>query len=259
MSVFNFDGEEYKKASRHQKEWGNKIIAGLELKGNESVLDLGSGDGTLTAELADRVPEGRVLGIDAAEGMIESATKLERKNLAFQLMDINELCFEDEFDLVFSNATLQWIKDHRALLKKVYRSLKSGGAVRFNFAGDGNCSSLIEVVGEVMRAGRFRDYFEDFYWPWYMPAIDEYAALAGAIGFKDLKVWGENADRYFSDVEEMTRWIDHPSIVPFLKYIEGEDKDLFRNEVVEKMVKATLQEDGTCFETFRRVNLWGRK
>ena len=90
MGIFEFDGEKYKKASRHQKEWGNSLIEGLELKGNESILDLGCGDGILTENLALLVPDGRVLGIDASAGMIETAEKCVRDNLQFVRMDIKD-------------------------------------------------------------------------------------------------------------------------------------------------------------------------
>ena len=108
-----FNGEEYKKASTHQKEWGNKIIAEFNLRGDEHILDLGCGDGVLTAELARLVPDGFVLGIDSSRGMIATARKLEAKNLSFRVEDINNLDFKNEFDLVFSNAALHWVKNHR--------------------------------------------------------------------------------------------------------------------------------------------------
>jgi ubiquinone/menaquinone biosynthesis C-methylase UbiE len=68
-----FNGEEYKNASLHQKEWGSQIISELQLKDNERILDLGCGDGALAARLAARVPQGPVLGIDAPKGMIDEA------------------------------------------------------------------------------------------------------------------------------------------------------------------------------------------
>lgn len=75
MSAYEFDGERYKKASRHQKEWGNDLIAQLHLAGNESVLDLGCGDGVLSGKISQIVPDGRVVGIDASKGMIHTAKK----------------------------------------------------------------------------------------------------------------------------------------------------------------------------------------
>ena len=77
MGNFEFDGQKYKKASAHQKEWGTRIISELCLTGEETILDLGCGDGVLTKQLADMVPRGKVLGIDASVGMIETAKELE--------------------------------------------------------------------------------------------------------------------------------------------------------------------------------------
>ena len=76
MATYEFSGEKYKKASRHQKEWGESLISKLKLGGDERILDLGCGDGALTEHLASLVPRGCVIGIDASEGMIETAKKL---------------------------------------------------------------------------------------------------------------------------------------------------------------------------------------
>lgn len=71
-----FDGEKYRSASKHQKEWGSRIISELKLDGDEHILDLGCGDGVLTEQLANLVPNGLVVGIDASQGMIDTAKKL---------------------------------------------------------------------------------------------------------------------------------------------------------------------------------------
>ena len=149
--TFEFDGEKYKKKSSHQKEWGNKIIAEFEFKGNEHILDLGCGDGILTAQLADMVSNGFVLGIDASQGMINAAIKNKKPNLEFRLLEINQMHFKEGFDLIFSNATLHWIKDHKKLLSNTYNALKVDGIVRFNFAANGNCSHFFKIIREVMK------------------------------------------------------------------------------------------------------------
>lgn len=257
---FEFDGETYKKASAHQKEWGQKIILEFNFRGDEHVIDLGSGDGILTAFLADLVPNGFVLGIDSSQGMIDSARELGKNNLQFKLLDINNLNYVAEFDLVFSNATLHWVKDHASLLNNVLRALKDDGRVRFNFAADGNCINLFNVIRDAMALEEFNHYFNNFEWPWYMPAMHQYQELVHKTPFREVRVWHENADRYFPDKNAMIGWIDQPSIVPFLKCITDEEKKkCFRDAVVQQMIDATLQNDGTCFETFRRINLYARK
>lgn len=254
-----FDGKKYAQASAHQKEWGTKLIAELDLQGTERVLDLGCGDGALTAQIADLVPRGEVVGIDASRGMIDAAKPKSRANLQFLLMDINKLDYAGQFDVVFSNATLHWIKDHRRLLWNVGRALAEGGRLRFNFAGDGNCSHFFSVVREAMAAEEFAGYFAALDWPWYMPSVEEYAALVDASGLAEGRVRGENADRYFADAEAIIRWIDQPSLVPFLAHVPDGARPRFREHVIKRMIEETQQDDGRCFETFRRIDVSARK
>ena len=258
--AFEFDGDKYREASSQQKAWGEGLISELDLRGDERILDLGCGDGRLTAELAECVPDGSVLGIDASEGMIETARKDHAAgNLQFEVRDIDDIDFESEFDVVFSNATLHWVQDHRRLLSGVCRSLKGRGVVRFQFAGDGNCSNLIEVVRAAMGRGEYADYFVGFEWPWYMPTVEEYRSLVDEAAFAEGRVWGQQGDKKFANAEEMVGWIDQPCLVPVLGCIAEKDKGCFRDAVVEAMIERPLQEDGTCFETFRRINVFARK
>jgi trans-aconitate methyltransferase len=259
METFEFDGEKYRKASTHQKEWGERLISELDLNGNESILDLGCGDGITTEKLAQLVPNGSVMGIDSSQGMIEAAKKLGKGNLKFIILNINEIDYKSQFDLIISNATLHWVKDHKTLLKNCHQALKENGRVRFNFAGDGNCQNFFKIIKEAMNNNRYRECFEKFEWPWYMPTLNEYKNLVSKTHFREVTVWEENADRCFPNPEAMIKWIEHPSIVPFLKHVTTEDKDSFRNFVVDRMVLETQQEDGKCFETFRRINLSAKK
>lgn len=254
-----FDGKKYAEASTHQQEWGARLIAELGLRGDERVLDLGCGDGTLTAHIADLLPNGAVIGIDASHGMIDAARQKQRKNLHFIIMDINDLTFDAEFDVVFSNAALHWVREHGTLLRKVRQGLRAGGVLRFNFGGDGNCSHFFRVVKEAMGLEAFSPYFATFQWPWYMPTVAEYASLVEGSGFNDARVWGENADRFFPDAQTMVKWIDQPSLVPFMACVADKDKDAFREFVVNKMIELTQGDDGRCFETFRRINVFAKK
>ena len=253
-----FDGERYKKASKHQKEWGSKMIADLHLDGDEHILDMGCGDGALTEKLAKLVPRGRVLGIDSSASMIRTAKILEKDNLEFRLMNIEHIDFKEEFDLIFSNATLHWIKGHRALLRRVFESLKTGGFIRFNFGCKGNCSNFIAVAQEIISNEPFKKYFQDFEWPWYMPDVSSYEILDCEPAFKDVIAWEENADRYFTE-EELIGWLDQPTLIPFMQRVDDCDKASFRELVIKKMLDRTRQPDGSYFETFRRINVIATK
>ncbi len=259
MGTFEFDGEKYKQASRHQTEWGHCLIEELSLEGNETILDLGCGDGGLTEQLALLVPDGQVLGIDASEGMIAAAQNRSQANLSFERMDINTIHFQNMFDVIFSNAALHWILDHKRLLRNAYEALKENGALLWDFAGDGNCACFFEVVRETIQSEIYSPYFSDFQWPWYMPAKEEYEQMMSAVGFTQYIVSEVNRDRFFSNADEMIRWIDQPSIVPFISVLPDEMKAQFREDIINLMLKRTLQADGTCFETFRRIHVKAEK
>ncbi len=256
---YEFKGKQYEKASSHQREWGKKLISDLSLIGNERILDLGCGDVTLTAHLAELVPQGFVLGIDASRGMLETAREKKKYNLAFKLLDINALNLSEKFDVIFSNAALHWIRNHHQLWSSVKNILSDRGIVRVNFAAEGTCSFFFKVLRRTMTRNEYRSSFKDFDWPWYMPSLEEYKKIISTVHFSEIKVWKENADRYFAHKEDLIKWIDQPGIVPFLHYIPKDKKERFRETVIRQMIEETLQEDGRCFETFRRINMYARK
>ena len=164
-----------------------------------------------------------------------------------------------DFDVIFSNAALHWVKNHEKLLKNSLAALKPNGLIKWNFAGDGNCSNFFDIVKSVMNENAYKEYFIHFEWPWYMPSKEEYEKLIAKTGFSNVHITHENADRYFADCDEMVRWIDQPSIVPFIKCLPDGQKENFRNTVIDRMIERTKQPDGRCFETFRRINIKARK
>ena len=259
MKTYEFDGEKYKIASTPQKEWGQSLISKISLQGNERILDLGCGDGYLTEQLALLAPNGKVLGIDASVGMIQTAKKICRDNLDFLHMDINELCFSNEFDIIFSNAALHWVKDHKRLLQNSHAALKPGGILLWDFGSDGNCSNFLAVIQKKIGEKKYIEFFKDFEMPWFMPSKSHYTELIADIGFSHFTITEVNRDRYFSTSDDMIKWIDQPAIVPFIERIPDTLKNSFREEVIEEMLERAQQPDGTCFETFRRLQVYAQK
>ncbi len=256
--LHEFDGERYREAASHQREWGERLIAALELQGDETVLDLGCGDGTVTTRLADRVPSGSVLGIDASAGMIKAALPLARPNLRFALQDIRTLDFRAEFDLIFSNSALHWLKDQPRLLAACHHALKDGGRLYCGFPGAGSAAGFIRAVRKIMAAPEYQKFFVDFEWPWYMPEAGEYEALLRQAGFREVSVRVRINDRSFS-AAQFTGFIDQPAIVPFLTPVAEADKKQFRDAVLRAALELTALGEGEYFEAFRRLEVLARK
>ena len=154
MPPYQWDARDYEKNSAQQRLWAHELIRKLELRGDETVLDVGCGDGKVTAEIAACVPAGRVVGIDLSGDMIFLAQARfpagDYSNLRFQQEDANRLPFEGEFDVVFSTATLHWLCDHRPALQGIARSLKPGGKILLQMGGKGNAAGIVAVIEELL-------------------------------------------------------------------------------------------------------------
>lgn len=182
-----WDADEYVRHSSAQVEWAKELLGKLALSGAESVLDIGCGDGRITASIARHLHRGRAVGIDNSREMIDRA-ELTRKesglaNLSFSLVDALELGTAGEFDVAFSNATLHWIHDHATLLANVYRALRPGGRILFQMGGKGNAADVVAVVDEVRAHERWRAFLEGIAFPYFFPDADEYKALVESASF----------------------------------------------------------------------------
>lgn len=257
--VESWDGRDYERHSPHQREWGNSLIGELRLRGDERILDLGCGDGSLTRKLADLVPRGSVLGIDAAPEMLEAARAKCGPNMRLQQLDINALAFEAEFDVVFSNASLHWVHDHAVLLRNIHRALRPGGIVRVQFGCDGNCPNLLACLRRQMAIPPFPEAFAGFRWPWYFPALPAYKDVLRRSAFAQWRAWIENKDQRFPSAEAIVGWIDNPCLIPFVQALPAGLRKRFRDGVVEAMLVRTRQPDGSHIEPFVRMNVRARK
>jgi len=124
-----WDGEKYDKNSSLQYKIGMQAVESFDLQGNEKVLDIGCGNGKITALCADKLKLGSLTAIDSSLSMIEFANRTygDRANVNFLLCDVTTMPFDQEFDFVYSIFCLHWVKDQEAAMVNIAKSLKSGG------------------------------------------------------------------------------------------------------------------------------------
>jgi trans-aconitate methyltransferase len=192
VHTYRWNATEYAKSSSIQQQWARELIGKLHLRGDEKLLDIGSGDGKVTAEIAGYLLKGSVLGIDSSEAMVKLAQGNylpERfSNMRFQLGDASRLTFDHEFDVVFSNATLHWILDHRPVLHGIYKSLNSGGKILLQMGGRGNAADVTAVFGTVMSSNQWRRYFQGFTFPYGFYDVEEYRPWLHEAGFQETRI-----------------------------------------------------------------------
>src|SRR5215831_10975888 len=169
---------DYAANSAQQQSWARELIARLGLRGDERVLDVGCGDGKVTAEIARALSQGSVTGIDASTQMIEFARNTfppnKVPNLNFQVMDARQIRFDCVYDLVFSNAALHWVSDHEAFLSGAAKCLRSGGRLMTSCGGQGNAQDIFVALRPEMRLKRWREFFRKMETPYFFYAPEDY-------------------------------------------------------------------------------------
>ncbi len=235
-----WDPELYSASSSPQKNWGLELLTKLRLKGNEKVLDIGCGDGKLSAETAGKLPEGSVLGIDLSEAMINFARRCYSPtnfpNLTFIQMDATYLNFTSEFDIAFSNAAIHWIKDHEPFLKSVWKSLKPGGKLLAQLGGRGNAAEILKVVDSMLQDEKWNPYFKDFTFPFSFYGPEEYARLLKNSRFSVKRLELRPKDMVLEGKNEFCAW--NTSILhPYTQQVPQSMRGNFINELVNIFVK----------------------
>src|SRR5262245_35197431 len=167
--------EQYARNARFVSDLGMPVVMLLEPRAGERILDVGCGDGPLTKKLVEIGCE--VVGVDASPAMIEAAKVL---GLDAHVMDGQALQFSHEFDAVFSNAALHWMKQPEAVIDGVWKALKTGGRFVDEFGGDGNNATVLLAL---VSALQHRDLDFHSLSPWYFPTVEDYRGKLEARGF----------------------------------------------------------------------------
>jgi trans-aconitate 2-methyltransferase len=190
-----WDAAEYARISGLQAAMAEEVLALLDLEGSERVLDVGCGDGKITAEIAARVPRGSVLGVDASQDMITFAAShfgpMARSNLRFEVADARLLPFRNEFNLVVSFNALHWIPDQDAALHSIRSAMMFDGRALLRLVPAGERKSLENVVEEIRLLPRWSAYFREFYDPYLHLTPKQYGDLAKKNGFLVLRIHTE--------------------------------------------------------------------
>ncbi len=230
-------------------KYGAEVIALLDPASGERILDIGCGTGHLTAQIAERGAE--VTGIDLSAEMIEQARRLY-PNIRFEIADGTSFSFDEEFDAVFSNAAIHWMKDQHALAASVNRALKPGGRFVAEFGGKGNLSRFHGAVRETL-AGRGYDA-ERLRESKYYPSIGEHASLLEQHGFR--VTYAKHFDRptpLDGGEAGLENWLN-VFVNNFLDAVATEDRAAVVEEIHARL-RHDFYRDGTWNADYRRIRI----
>ncbi|HKO39516.1 MAG TPA: methyltransferase domain-containing protein [Solirubrobacterales bacterium] len=186
-----WDAETYDAVSDPQFEWGMEVLERLELRGDEVAVDAGCGSGRVTAELAERLPGGRIVAVDGSEAMVEKAKERLGDRADYLVSDLVELELPEPCDLVFSTATFHWIQDHDRLFRQLRAALKPGGRLVAQCGGQGNVAAHGRAIATVAADPQFAQHLSEARGLWNFASPEETEPRLLSAGFAEARCWLE--------------------------------------------------------------------
>jgi trans-aconitate 2-methyltransferase len=203
------------------------LLALAKVKPGMSVIDLGCGTGELTRKLADALPESSVLGIDSSAEMLNDSKSFANHHLRFEQRSIEEQVeLEDKYDLVFSNAAIQWVEDHETLLHKIVMMIRPGGQLLIQMpAQNHNVSNrmLNELASQEPFAAALQGYVRNS----PVLRIDDYARILFQNRGRVMTVFEKIYPLILQDSNALFDWVSGTAMIPFLERLEGEMRESF--------------------------------
>jgi len=237
MAKYTWNGKGYARHSSAQFRWAQELIEKMGVDGSESLLDIGCGDGKITALLAQTLENGRAVGIDASDNMIGFAkatfSKKDYPNLSFKHMDASKLSFQNEFDLVFSNSALHWIKDHGPVLKGICRALRRNGRVFMSFGGKGNIDTIVPIIDQLVQEPEWAGYFQNLVLTWAFHDAQDYRSWVVDAGLTPIRVELVPKDMVHEDRAALEGWF-RTAWHPYMACLPEEKRDEFMGELVRR-------------------------
>jgi trans-aconitate methyltransferase len=234
-----WNAADYAANSVVQQTWARELIAKLKLHGNEHILDVGCGDGKVTAEMANAVPRGSVTGVDASSQMISFAKKTfpakRFTNLEFRVMDARKIKYDRQFDLIFSNAALHWVDDHQAILRGVASILKSGGRLIVSCGGKGNAQDVFVALRPEMRLKTWSKYFRKMPKPYFFYSPADYERWLPKFGFKINMLKLAPKDATYAGADGFAAWL-RTTWLPYVQRVPENLREEFIAAVTQRYV-----------------------
>ncbi|HML96343.1 MAG TPA: methyltransferase domain-containing protein [Thermodesulfobacteriota bacterium] len=224
-------------------------LSGLvEIREGMDVIDLGCGTGELTERLSDMLPGSRVLGIDSSPEMLGKAAPRVRPGLDFELLPVQDA--GGEWDLVFSNAALQWVPDHGKLVPRLISLLKPGGQIAVQVPSN-HVHITQRLAGETAGEEPFRSALGGWLRIPSVLTITEYAELLYENGCAGVTVFEKVFPHVLDDARAVLEWLSGTVLLSYFSRLQPPLDEAFRNALMEKLEK--LYPEGPVFYPFRRI------
>ncbi len=231
LEVREWDGQSYDRISGPMEALGREVLARLELRGDELVLDAGCGSGRITEALLARLPRGQVIAVDGSASMVAAARR-RLPGVDVRQADLLELELEQPVDAILSTATFHWIVDHELLFRRLRAALRSGGQFVAQCGGEGNIDVLRGKANAVLARERYAEHFHGWRAPWNYAAPGETRERLLAAGFAGAECWLEPAPK---EPEHPREFLATIVLGPHVQHLPEPLREPFMDDVLAEL------------------------
>lgn len=250
--MFDWSSNQYLKFLKERTQPSIDLANRIMSENPKKIIDIGCGPGNSTRVLADKYPAAHITGADNSQNMIDKA-KAENPDLEFMMFDA-ESDFSDiekDYDIVFSNACIQWIPNHQVLLKNMMDILKPGGVMAVQLPMN-HLEPIHVIIRELAASPEWRSKFNC---PriFYNLTQSEYFDVLSDIS-SDFNIWQTTYLHRMPSHESIMEWYKGSGLRPYLSALSESDAEKFENEVFTKVIEAyPKQKNGEIIFRFPRL------
>jgi trans-aconitate 2-methyltransferase len=232
----DWDAATYDRVASPMTRWGTDVLARLDLRGDETVLDAGCGTGRVTERLAERLPAGRVVALDGSPAMVEAA----RERLApfgdrvtYVVADLGAPLPipGSSLDAILSTATFHWVRHHDALFRHLATVLRPGGRLVAQCGGEGNIASVRAAIAD---AG------QSWEGPWTFASPEATTRALEAAGFVDVEAWLTDEPTAIEPGAPLRDYLRTVVLPEHLVRLPAADRDAFVDAVASRLVDPVI-------------------
>jgi len=220
----------------------------INIREGMSVIDLGCGTGEITEMISNLLPGSTVLGIDSSFDMLTKAKERERPDLQFERGSIEDV--SREWDLIFSNASLQWVNNHDALIPKLFSHIRNDGQLVVQIPSNHNhpSQSLLAILAQ---EEPFKQALRGWARTSPVLSIDRYAELLFMAGGSDITVFEKVYPHVLTDVNSILDWMRGTAVLPYFECLPEKIHEQFIDKYRVRLLE--LWPKGPIFFPFNRT------
>lgn len=227
------------------------LLARVELDGPQRVLDVGCGPGNSTALLCDRLPQAEVVGLDSFLEMLARARQ-ELPEVEFVEADLRDWVSEAPFDVVYSNATLQWVDDHPKVFSRISSWVALGGTLAVQMPANFGAPSH-RLLRALANSPRWAERLDGVLREDPVDSAEFYHRLLSGRG-RRVDIWTTEYLQTLTGDDAVLEWVRGTALRPVLDTLAGEEAEEFVAAYAASLREAyPPEEDGSTLFPFRRI------